>query len=820
MSGRGRGRGRGGGRGRGADDRRGRASGHASSGQGGRGGGGRGRGRGGGGRGRGGGGRGGFSQPIQAAKAQSNVIRATPTAFFRFYKYGVSSNVDNRRRRRELFERGIKLALNVTFDPKWMFFEGSLLFTSRPIMGLEEAKLPKVLISGGGGADTKEVKGEVGDYMSVENCVCLGAPEDVVRVNAPRPNQDYLAVELRCATCNSTFNDHVALMQHCTDSGHSPVTEFEASVIPSSHSEFLMYCNILLQNAMKKRMMKWGNAYIDPNTFRDEEEIRIFDAYVCEFSLIRDQVKNPGKLCLGLTLDVQVKLQRTKSLLDMIKEEFPSPSEKNKKLVQKKFSGQCVIYTIDKRTFDIVEIDFQHSAATLPVEGLGISHAQYFEEKKKTKLLYPEVKIMVKVLGRNKQAIYLPPELICCNELDPRVKMKLPMIASFTPDKRNKCIENVKQILRPGSSKKGKGEVLPSLGIILDDSRVECPVRMLPIPDIKAAGIAIPKSKASFWAPFLGKCDYRVSDKSSITLMTIVVHPTNLSPQKALSFIKKEVNRQNSSYRLGREVMVPHNGKTDDHWQKVQKFLVKNPNIKNAFVLDLTKPRGSSLDPAYSTVKAMLGEKGMLSQFVNFNTCDHNGGYNEKKSSQILCGVSRQILAKCGVRIWWVSIPKEIPLPAVFIGIDVFHAPRSFDLATKKRTAKKSCAACVVQIVRSHSSNNDKVEIYTETMAREAGKEINLGAFIRSVTSTALKLLKVDPKSCVVWRDGVGDAQVKAVAVDEIPKIKEALSGLKPGQSATKKNIPISYIICQVSRAHIQRPQYIIKVSVDFVKQC
>jgi hypothetical protein len=31
------------------------------------------------------------------------------------------------------------------------------------------------------------------------------------------------------------------------------------------------------------------------------------------------------------------------------------------------------------------------------------------------------------------------------------------------------------------------------------------------------------------------------------------------------------------------------------------------------------------------------------------------------------------------VRIWWVNIPKSVPLPAVFVGVDVFHAPRKFD---------------------------------------------------------------------------------------------------------------------------------------------
>jgi hypothetical protein len=33
-------------------------------------------------------------------------------------------------------------------------------------------------------------------------------------------------------------------------------------------------------------------------------------------------------------------------------------------------------------------------------------------------------------------------------------------------------------------------------------------------------------------------------------------------------------------------------------------------------------------------------------------------------------------LQKCGVRIWWVDIPKSLPLPSIFVGVDVFHTPR------------------------------------------------------------------------------------------------------------------------------------------------
>ena len=68
----------------------------------------------------------------------------------------------------------------------------------------------------------------------------------------------------------------------------------------------------------------------------------------------------------------------------------------------------------------------------------------------------------------------------------------------------------------------------------------------------------------------------------------------------------------------------------------------------------------------------------------------------------------------------------------MFVGVDVFHAPRKFDPKAGRRLAKESVAAVIVQIIRSHSpSDNSLVEIYCETETRLAGKEMELGSVSR-----------------------------------------------------------------------------------------
>lgn len=175
-----------------------------------------------------------------------------------------------------------------------------------------------------------------------------------------------------------------------------------------------------------------------------------------------------------------------------------------------------------------------------------------------------------------------------------------------------------------------------------------------------------------------------------------------------------------------------------------------------------------------------------------------------KRSSIILSGVARQILSKCGVRVWWVSIPRSLPLPAVFVGIDVFHAPRKYDHQAGKRMAKESVAAVVVQILRSHvDKENSLVEIYCETESRLAGKEIELGSVMNRTVHNALKVFNLPtPKSCFIWRDGVGDATISQVAAQEIPAVRAALTshGKVVGAAAAQSkaaDVPLSYIVCQ-----------------------
>jgi len=187
----------------------------------------------------------------------------------------------------------------------------------------------------------------------------------------------------------------------------------------------------------------------------------------------------------------------------------------------------------------------------------------------------------------------------------------------------------------------------------------------------------------------VSKANYKVNPKHAVQMKVILVQNKTLrDTSKVYNRIKEMVNGQNSKYRLGDQ---PHEvisvGTGREHYGAIEKHFASGSKLpNNVFVLDFCRPqRGASTDPAYSVVKCMLGKGGFISQFVNWGTYDHSNPRDPKRSTIILSGVARQILSKCGVRIWFVSIPRSVPMPAVFVGGQSPYAmpmlfPHSFSL--------------------------------------------------------------------------------------------------------------------------------------------
>jgi hypothetical protein len=79
----------------------------------------------------------------------------------------------------------------------------------------------------------------------------------------------------------------------------------------------------------------------------------------------------------------------------------------------------------------------------------------------------------------------------------------------------------------------------------------------------------------------------------------------------------------------------------------------------------------------------------------------------------VLQGVCREILQNSGVRLWWVLFQEQLPLPAVFVGVDFFHDPMVWNPKTKKKERRKSCAALIVQVLEGKKKSETRIKLYS-----------------------------------------------------------------------------------------------------------
>jgi len=739
----------------------------------------------------------------------TNIVLADISEGFHFFLYTVDCHdafgkqIESIHRRRFLFDEGIWNGVLKDMPKKEqddlrrsIFFSGSYLFSARKIPGIDPASLPMQLPVG----DLGE-----GDCIRLVKFEHYTAPLELKKAAQTISNAGEVKFDNRCANCTKAFPDMAGLLQHCRVSGHAPVFVSEGSdgeSKPAQVGVFISYVNQALKRALGEKLASWGAEFIDPTDVKEPCDrsgrslgVRVFRAYSCSFGLLR----NPrGIGTLSMTVDLRAKVLRTVSVLDQLCGNLnPSnyrPNAHEQERLKRNWIGEVVITMYDKKCYSVTDLIFDQSPASMPVQGLGMSHAEYFSKRKGMTLKFPNAKPMIAVMAKSK-VVYLPAELVAGNELEKNVKEQLPLICSFKPEDRNQAIEKIRGFLVPKS--RGSGNLLPALGIQLKNDRLSVQARVLPVPRMIAAGVDIPSKLGQNWAPQISKADFRVDPRQANTLNVVLVHNNKIdNPLSAYNKLCRFVNNINSTFRLSsKPAYIISAGDNERHWGPIERHLGGKQSHENVFVLDFNKPAQGNTDVAYSVIKQMLTSNGYVSQFVNYRTHDHSRG-DEKRSMIILQGVARQIVQKMGIRLWWVNVPRSLPTPCVFVGVDVFHAPRVYDPKQKKKVAPGSCAAIIVQINRGEPDRSGQVELFTKTFAREPGNEFSLGNPLKDTVSKALRELNVVPESCVVWRDGIDEAAEKQIE-EEIQGVRDGLSGGTPVGMSKGKETPMSFVVCQ-----------------------
>jgi hypothetical protein len=146
-----------------------------------------------------------------------------------------------------------------------IFFEGSFFFAGRPIPGL--VQFPAVIV---GSTATCAPDGE---SVIIVDCKAFSTPTELLATaSQPSPtpaaavkDQTQLCMDRRCSECTKAFPDLLALMAHCSITGHAPEYEASSEITPATPALAVNYCNTALKYALQERMLRWGQAYVEPN---------------------------------------------------------------------------------------------------------------------------------------------------------------------------------------------------------------------------------------------------------------------------------------------------------------------------------------------------------------------------------------------------------------------------------------------------------------------------------------------------------------------------------------------------------------------------
>lgn len=176
----------------------------------------------------------------------------------------------------------------------------------------------------------------------------------------------------------------------------------------------------------------------------------------------------------------------------------------------------------------------------------------------------------------------------------------------------------------------------------------------------------------------------------------------------------------------------------------------------------------------YATIKKKVCiDRPILSQIISIGSMT-----DERKGRSIATKLAIQMNCKLGGVPWTVSLPDGL----ITIGLDVCH-----DTSNKS----KSYAAIVATM---NFNRNEKPAFHSAVRHHTNGEEIS--NFLPIETVKAIERYKAIynalPSKIIIYRDGVGEGQIKHVNEFELLPLRNALKGI---YDPVKLSINIAFII-------------------------
>lgn len=551
------------------------------------------------------------------------------------------------------------------------------------------------------------------------------------------------------------FDREIFSLEHPFDK--SPVTMTIIYKRKTRMDECIHLYNVLFNKIMKVLSYKRvGRQFFDSNhpSTIPQHKLEIWPGYVTAVNEFSGGIM--------LCCDVQHRVLRTQSVLHYMYDVMQAQHGRAKNIIMKDLIGSSVITRYNNASYivhDITwEIDPTHTFDTVggPIRYIDYFQNQYnvkIEDKNQPMLVH---RTSVRVSGqteKEERLIMLVPELSYMTGLtdgmraDMRVMKDIAQFTRVTPNQRmnslRKFINNINQT--PEAS-----EILDSWGLKIDGATIDLSMRILdPETILFGNDVKIHGTEQADWTSAAMKNNVM----SAIDFQRWLIIYTGQDERLAKDFVETLMRL---GPRMGINITPPQRHRiADDRTETYSKVLQEKICGDLQMVLVLAP---TNRDDRYMAIKKICCYKYPIpSQVVNSRTLK-----NPSKLSAITQKIALQMNCKLGGTLWSVKFPFK---NWMICGIDVYHS--------KAAGGKAVCGFI--------SSLNDSMTRWYSTCCfhnndKELGDHLKV-LFIKALNE--YQRFKLDyPSHVVVYRDGVGDGQLRACQEIEIRQLQEAIKTL------------------------------------------
>uniref|UniRef100_H2Y4C9 Uncharacterized protein n=1 Tax=Ciona savignyi TaxID=51511 RepID=H2Y4C9_CIOSA len=526
---------------------------------------------------------------------------------------------------------------------------------------------------------------------------------------------------------------------------------------PSS-TQLIPFYNTVLKRCMKiLEMCPVGRNYYDPSSPKTLEKLQLvlWPGYVTSIKKFEDG--------LMLNIDISHKVLRKDTAKHVMVEAYKKSPNFYRETCLKELVGAIVLTRYNNKNYRIDDIAWNMTPSSTFTTSKGdmITFVEYYRVQYKIEIQDLKQPLLVHRPKKETQRefkrkdgedhlICLVPELCFLTGLsdklrnDFRAMRELRDNTSFEPTKRNACLEEF--LIRVNSNDNARQELL-RWGLELDIQTCSTTARTLP-----SERVMVGNKQVFLCGP--------EADFGREVMRSPVITPVHIG-NWLLVFVRRDSNKAEHFFekmvectrKLGIQLEKPRFLQLNDDRTTSYKDAISTSLNSNTQLVVCIFP--SSRDDRYNAIKKLCCvDVPVPSQVIISRTLPDDPKIGKFRS--VTMKIALQINCKLGGELWAV----DIPLKGLMVcGIDVYHDP--------SRKAK-SVAAFVA------STNKLMSTWFSKAIIQKPHQEMIDGLKICFVDSLKkyYELNHALPERVVIFRDGVGDGQLKVVAEHEVVQLQ------------------------------------------------